>query len=134
MRETDDCILWPYAKSKGYGKFTVGGVRHYVHVHALERTVGPAPDGMVARHGPCHDPACFNPRHLMWGTRIQNQGDRRRDGTAPIGSAHPAAKLSESDVLEIRASDVPGVDLAHRYEVKVTTIYAVRRRQTWRHI
>lgn len=133
-RETDECIEWPYGKQKGYGAVRIAGERKMVHVEALTRKVGPPPPGMVALHGPCHNRACFNPRHLSWGTRAQNQLDRFRDGTDAIGERHPNALLTDEQVREIRASSATGAELATRYGVARRTIYGIRQGKTWRHL
>ena len=132
--DVDHCIIWPYAKSKGYGCLSIEGERFYVHALALTRAVGPAPSGMVARHGECNQPSCFNPRHLSWGTRIENQHDRVRDGTDLRGVRHPAARLTEEAVLLIRRSLESRSVLAERYGVSRDTIRAIKVRQTWKHL
>lgn len=52
----------------------------------------------------------------------------------PRGSAHPGAKLKESDVLEIRASSERGARLAERYGVSQCIISAVKKRKIWKHL
>ena len=134
LRETDDCIIWPYAKSKGYGQLIIDGVKYGVHALALHRRVGAPQPGLIARHGPCHNTACFNYRHLCWGTRIENQRDKLRDGTDARGVKHPAAILDEVAVAIIRSSTLPRSVLAEQYGVTPSAISAVRGRRTWKHL
>lgn len=137
--ETDDCIIWPYAKAgqRKYGQVHVKGNKAYAHELALSYRIGPRPPGMYVLHGPCGDPACMNYRHLRYGTPTQNNLDRRRDNTSPIGERNPMAKLTESDILDIRRRFASGESqrrLAAAYEVSVMTINRAIRGETWTHI
>lgn len=132
--ETDDCILWPYAKhdDDGYGSVYVGnrGAR-LVHQVAAEQVHGPCPEGMEVAHS-CRNKNCFNPRHLSYKTRQGNVDDKRRDGTNTTGSRNPQAKLSQGDVDAIRASTDSYSTLAQRYGVTKTHIYYIRSNRTWK--
>ena len=68
-----------------------------IHTLVLEVFVGPRPAGMECRH---IDDNRANARleNLMWGTRSENCGDRRRNGRY-----YGARKLTAKDVLQIRA-------------------------------
>jgi hypothetical protein len=79
-QETDDCVLWPFGTSDGYGAMYASGFGpRLTHREALIRRSPPPFVGALALHGPCHDPLCMNYRHLSWGTRTDNQEDRLRD-------------------------------------------------------
>ena len=111
----DECMTersWSL-QTAGYGQvLTPNRGRQLVHVIALT-SVWPKPPGKVcsikgvwtrelqAAHGPCHNPECYNPRHLSWKTRAENQADRLRDGTDNRGMKHNTAKLTDAQVLEI---------------------------------
>ena len=113
---TGDCIAWERGKSSdGYGRVKINGKTRYAHQVALELTT-PRPIGKVcsvtgawvdgsklqAAHGPCHNPACFNPQHLSWKTGHENQADRKRDGTHQANEANGQCRLSDADVDRIR--------------------------------
>lgn len=103
---TDECILWPFATDRsGYAVMTHPETGRYTKAHRFicQIVYGP-PRGRLACHGPCHQPSCVNPRHLSWGTHVDNARDRLRDGTHRSGSNHPRARLSEDEVATIRAA------------------------------
>lgn len=58
---------------------------------------------------------------------------RTRNQPRP-GEMNPRSKLSESQVLAIRASTEKGVALASRYGVSKGTITDIRRGRTWPHL
>jgi len=83
---TDDCVLWPHStNSAGYGKLFLDGKLQLVTRLALIYNFGAPPTpNAYAIHGPCHNPLCMNALggHIRWGTPLENQQDRHRDGTA----------------------------------------------------
>ena len=77
---------------------------------------GDDPPDLVAAHQPgtCHDPLCVNPHHLRWATPSDNALDRHGDGTSATGSKNGNAKLSDSDVSDIRRALAAGADTPDR--------------------
>jgi hypothetical protein len=132
--ETDECVIWPGCKSEGYGQVRYDGKMRLTHRLALTMHTGSEPAGMQAAHGPCHDRACMNVRHLYWATVADNAGDRLRDGTATIGAQHGCSKLTEDEVREIRAAEGSLIEIAERYCVGKSNIGMIRRRATWKHV
>ena len=88
----------------------------------------------------CDTPACCEPGHLSEGTQRENVADMMRKGrynrnrALPVGSKHHAAKLTEGQVREIRASTDRGVDLAARFVVTSTLVCSIRKGKGWRHV
>jgi hypothetical protein len=137
-QETDACIEWPFALRNGYGVIKSQDRGRMVEVHALvcERTYGPRPEGLMALHGPCHNPTCLNKRHLRWGTAEENHGpDRVRDGTSNRGERHGFAKLTEREVREIRQQYDTGEwsyrSLAAAFGVCHQTVMDIVTRRLW---
>jgi hypothetical protein len=136
--ETDDCIIWPYSKSdNGYGVIHYKGKKTFVHRLALILTVGePLEYKPNALHVPeiCHNRACSNPRHLYWGSYKDNQADRLIDGTSNQGERSSSAKLTEAQVLDIRADNRVNRLIALDYDITRATVTEIKTRRTWKHI
>jgi hypothetical protein len=134
VRSENEC--WPWigrSWTYGYGSISTGGARGPKTTSnraAWLTKRGPIPEGFVVRHT-CHNRACCNPNHLLLGTRADNVDDMwaREDG-APKGNS----RLTEKDVLEIRASSESRGMLAARYGVTRGHIQAIQLRRTWRSI
>lgn len=138
-RHPTDCWEWQRAKNKqGYGVFALTS-RTMVSAHrfAWMSAEGPIPEGLCVLHR-CDNPKCVRPGHLFLGTFGDNNRDcsikGRWRGGSPPGERHGSARLSEKDVLFIRASHEKNVPLARRFGVNRQTIADVRDRRTWRHI
>jgi hypothetical protein len=130
--ETDDCILWPFALSpSGYGAIRFQGRQKGAHRHCLQIATGITGEGLDARHGPCQNRSCINPRHLSWGTPKENSEDRVRDGTMTYGAQNSNARLTEQQVLEIVSSTETLEVLSQEYGVSFTTIHAIRQGRSW---
>jgi hypothetical protein len=127
----DECLLWPYGKSSGYGELHIDGKPKGAHAVVCERVHGPAPRiGLEAAHS-CGNRDCVNPRHLRWATRRQNAEDKILHGRSMRGELHPNAKLTRVRVREIRASPLSTRELAAQYGVRQITVRAIRRRWRW---
>jgi hypothetical protein len=116
--QTDECILWPYAKTKhareygggpgkDYGSFNLNGRTKAVHAYVCEVVHGPKPDRHEAAHNCGHQP-CINPQHLRWATREENQADRVEHGTSNRGERQWASKLTADVVLDLRRRRAEG--------------------------
>ena len=128
---------------KGYLKvaFSFEQKTHTRYIARLVATafVGERPQGQVVRHknGICNDNYFEN---LEYGTHSENELDKRRHGTAPIGEKHPASKLTASQVLAIRAryrknSRAFGCNaLGEEFGVTGHMVYRIVHRLAWRHI
>lgn len=131
--ETDECVIWPKSiTSAGYGHFYERGGRHVItHREALaRRQPSPFPTA-VTRHGPCHNRACMNYRHLSWGTQVDNAMDRVRDDSHNRGDRHGNSKLTIGDALAIKTSTEHREVLAVRFGVRPTHVDSIRFGRSW---
>ncbi len=140
---SDDCWLWTAGKShNGYGMFFMlqDGRKTMQRAHriAYQHCFGNVPDGMLVRHS-CDNPACVNPDHLLLGKASDNSCDMVKRGRSQKGESHSQAKLTESDIREIRcmhhiAVEIPSRQVAAMYGVSPRTIRDVRSRRSWAHL
>ena len=108
--------------------------RHYAGRLVLLAICGPCPDGKEC----CHwDDDQINNKlsNLRWGTRLENAQDKERNGKQISGESHHNAKLSWSQVDEIKSRLKNGerqIDLAREYDVWKGTISAIKTGRSWR--
>jgi hypothetical protein len=76
----------------------------------------------------------MNVSHLRWATNAENMCDKYRDDTILRGERNVCAKLTESDVLTIRASTESYRAVARQFGITVRTAWLVRNRRTWTHV
>lgn len=130
----DECVIWPMSRNAdGYGKSRYNGVNVAAHRAICRIAHGEPP---TAKHEAAHScgngkGGCVNPRHLRWATPKENSQDRSGHGTQR-GELHPRAKLTESQVQEIRAHpNGHGRKLADKFGVSTATIAMVRTGRNW---
>lgn len=76
----------------------------------------------------CDNRKCVNPNHLFLGTHRDNTWDSVKKGRWLSGDKSPNAKLTESQIDEIKKSYVPrkGVHaLARRYGIDPKYVWAI---------
>ena len=144
VEKTDGCWIWRGFRQKaGYGVTTVDRRCWLTHRVAWTLCCGPIPDGLGVLHH-CDNPPCVRPDHLFLGTNADNMADMNRKGRGVIpslaGSDHPAAKMSETQVLEIRrryAAREPGFTTyraAEEFGIHQSTAWAIVTRRLWRNL
>lgn len=147
-----ECWLWhgPTDSDEGYGRLYIA--RHkFIYAHRLSYQIhnGPFPNELDILHtcdvnypvGDVTYRLCVNPYHLYAGTHTENMADmkNRRRYVVPAlkGEASPMSKLTEADVLQIRALAESGVsqrDIASRFGVQRQAVSKIVNRHRWRHI
>ncbi len=136
--ETAGCWWWKAGKrGDGYGAFAVGDKQIGAHRFSYQLHKGEIPAGMVVMHT-CDQPLCVNPGHLVLGTSAENSADAARKGRRLPGSKNHQAKLTEAQVLELRARYAEGgisqVRLAAEYGVSHALVSFIVTRRAWKHI
>ncbi len=121
----------------GYGMFTLNRTPFLAHRASWTIHFGDIPPKLRVLHR-CDYVKCIRPEHLWLGTSDDNNKDKGEKGRAPRGVDNPEAKLSEENVLEIRARYAAGgttlVALAAEFGVTFALIGCIVRRKIWRHI
>lgn len=116
-----------------------GGVRRREMVHRLvcEAWHGPQP---VGRPFACHKDDDKDNNHysnLYWGTPKSNGEDSHKNGRSVRGERVNTAKLTASQVVEIReraASGEKNIDLASEFGVPDASISMIVRGKHWKHV
>jgi len=132
--DVDACLPFPFRGADPYGRVIYEGVSMTAPRAAALMAHGPAEGRFVLHY--CKTKSCCNKKHIHWGFHAENMADRRRDDTNLPGSKNPNSKLSEQQVIELRAlaGTAPQTALAARFNVTQTTVSSVLRRETWKHI
>ena len=131
---TDECVLWPYASSRGYGVTYVNRQNVAAHRYACEQKHGPPPfEGAHAAHN-CGNSMCVNWRHVRWATSLENNSDKWGHGTMARGERIARSKLDAEKVRYIRTSGERTCVLAALYGDDKNTIISVRNGRTWTHV
>jgi hypothetical protein len=134
-----ECWLWTAGRrGDGYGAFQAESNRQVgAHRFSYELHHGEIPVGMVVMHS-CDTPLCVNPDHLSVGTSADNAADSARKARRPRGSDNSQAKLTEEQVLALRAQYARGgitqKELAAQYSISHALVSFIVTRRAWRHI
>lgn len=121
--DSDCCLIWPFARVRGYGNVSFEGKLYYAHRVMCELANGPppTPDHQAAHSCGKGDEGCVHPKHLSWKTQSGNQLDRRQHGTTNASNGW-TGKLSWQQVEEIRALK------GKKTQAEIALIYGIGRR------
>jgi HNH endonuclease len=141
VRKTHGCWEWTASTTnRGYGRLRRNGsTSDSAHRISWELHFGKIPDGLCVLHD-CDNRRCVRPDHLFLGTQLDNvrNMDAKNRRSRPKGSQNVRAKLTEADVLTIRACHAIGDTtlqvLASRYNVNKTAIWKIIQRKRWQHL
>lgn len=132
--KSGDCWLWTGAIDRdGYGAFTYLKTSHRAHRLSLQLSGEIVPKGAVVCHD-CDNPTCVNPSHLYVGTHQSNMDDAVARDRNVRGERCWSAKLTDDEVILIRASKATDERLAAKYGVSRSNISMIRSRRTWKHL
>jgi DNA-binding CsgD family transcriptional regulator len=137
VRKGDGCWIWLGANNGKYGHILTYKVMEYSHRVSWEIHYGPIQAGMNVLHR-CDNPLCVRPDHLFLGTQSDNIKDCVAKGrfahARARGERHAHAKLTESDVLAIRADSRLQKDIARQHGITQAVVSKIKRRRLWGHL
>lgn len=132
----DECLIWPFARfpdGNGQVRFR-GRSQKASRVMCILAHGEPAGPRLEAAHscGKGHE-ACVSQRHLRWDTPKGNCADKIIHGTHNRGERNYAAKLTEGDVIRIRALSgrLHQRQIAEMFGVSRMTVSDIFLRRTW---
>lgn len=134
----DECLTWPFAiGADGYGrvhepktgKLTTASRLMCVFAHGQP----PTPKHEAAHSCGRGNQGCTNPNHIYWATSERNHADKIIHETTNRGERQWNSKLTEADVLAIRAltGTMSQAAIAKRFGVSRTTISDIQKGRRW---
>ncbi|MFD5107161.1 HNH endonuclease [Streptomyces cinereoruber] len=127
VRTASGCLLWTGKKDRsGYGISSTGAREYRVHRKVFALRFGEEPEAVMHI---CDTPPCFEPTHLIGGTRAENNLDK-----AAKGRARSRAKLTFEQAMEIRRRRLAGEEgksLALEYGVTQATVCDISKGRSW---
>ncbi len=134
------CWLWTGARTApepglGYGILIYKGRPVRAHRFAFFLAHGRWPEPCALHR--CDVRLCQNPEHLFEGTPEDNCADRHAKGRDERGEDRHCSKLTEEQVLEVRALAAAGLSypaIAQRFPVRDHQIRRIALRRSWKHI
>jgi hypothetical protein len=133
----DQCWPWQGTRHcKGYGLITFRQKTQKAHRIVVMLTTGAMPPSEQPVIHSCDNPPCCNPSHVHAATYRENAVDMFQKGRAhrPRGAQHSQSKLTDAQVLAIRADMRPQRAIAKEYGVSQPLIGMVKRGEIWRHV
>lgn len=137
------CWEWTaYIDPHGYGRINIDHKSRSAHRVSYELHVGPIPRG-EGYHGievmhKCDNRRCVNPDHLQAGTHQQNILDAVLKGRIVMkrrrGEEVGNARLTEADVLRIRADPRPQRAIARDFSLSFQHVNAIKVGKRWGHL
>lgn len=136
-RGPDACWEWTAGKNwDGYGQVMLRPAGMFLAHRIMYYLATGKQPGLLCVCHTCDNPGCVNPAHLFLGTVADNMADKDAKGRlGPLGGVDNGhAKLTEEQVLAIRASGETRHVLAARYGVTQVNISRIKTRKIWKHI
>lgn len=136
-----ECWEWRGFRNKsGYGRLWFGAYgMQLAHRVSWFISHGAWPTLSVCHR--CDNRACCNPGHFFEGTQLDNMRDaaakKRMRKTNPRGPAHYASRVTDADVIAIRARRAAGerlIVLAAEFGMTAGGIFNICARKSWKHV
>jgi hypothetical protein len=132
------CWLWNApCNEHGYGYLSIESRSVLAHRYSYQLHSGAIPSSMGVLHK-CDNPPCVNPEHLFLGTQLDNGIDMIVKGRSTAGEKHASAKVTEAEVVEIRALYASGTfsqkALGKSFGLSQMSIGRIVNRKYWKHI
>lgn|SRR3990167_6701040 len=130
------CWLWTGSTNNtGYGRININRKVKLAHRVSFEMKNGKIKEGMSVLHR-CDNPLCVNPKHLMVGTRKENNADMWAKNRGIKGENASWSKLTQEKVDDIRkiyqTEKISMRKLARNFNVSYTTINFIIHKKTWK--
>lgn len=137
-RGPDECWEWfGTVDRSGYGRIKIARKCKLSHRVMWEIENGEIPLGedgralFVCHH--CDNPPCCNPRHMFLGTAADNSHDMVSKGRSQRNRRNGNAKLTESEVIEIRSNpQVSGRVWEAKFGITSGSVSKIKSGQTWK--
>lgn len=130
---SNDCLVWPFAKVRGYGQVTVGENKiKKAHRLMCEMANGKAPTLKHEAAHSCGNRSCVNPGHLAWKTRPKNQAE-----SVAMGRYYSAGRVGKGGIERARKilslkGRLSQDKIAAKFGVTHSTVAKIHRGETWR--
>ena len=139
--ELGPCLMWTASVRKdGYGRFGINGKIEKANRVAFFLSNGRWPKDHACHH--CDERLCVRGDHLFDGDNFVNMrdcvakgrsGSQRHPGIRK-GERNGCAKLTETEVRAILASNETANALAQRHGISTTAVRLIRNRESWKHV
>lgn len=129
----DDCLIWPFSTSAGYGSIKINGKTEHVHRLVCETAHGQPPEGKPQAAHFCGNRRCVAQKHIRWASLSENQIDKWGHGRMSFGEHHGNSKLTESDVRKIRSMKGrrTGDEIAEIFGISAAWVSQIHRGIAW---
>jgi hypothetical protein len=136
-RGEDECWKWLGSFDKdGYGQMRNGVLRIQDRAHKFSARLhfGEIPKGMCVCHA-CDNRWCSNPKHLFFGSALDNQNDKVAKNRHAKGEQQGHSKLTEVMIAEIRSrANESYRTLCNEFDLVPSTVYRIWHNQSWKHV
>lgn len=131
------CWITNYKGGNSRPRIFINGKHHVLARAAYEVYKGTIPEKMCVCHT-CDNGLCINPDHLFLGSQLDNIADRQQKNRQAKGSSNGHAKLTESQVAQIRdllaERKLTHRQIADKFGVNPSIICTINTGKSWTHV